>query len=71
MSQVFHPLLVKIVLKIMSVYEIMQWFVLILGLEKLINPFVRVDLQVVQKVTGTLGDPIETMRVLREKKNIF
>lgn len=29
----------------------------------------RVEKELVQKVTETVGDPIETMRVLREMKN--
>lgn len=41
----------------------------ILGLEKLINPFMRVEQDPIQKFTQTLGDPIETMRILREMKN--
>lgn len=31
----------------------------------------RVEDESVQKVTGTVGDSIETMRVLREMKNNF
>lgn len=31
----------------------------------------RVKIEDVQKVTQTTGDPIETMRVLREKKNNY
>ncbi|VVC24295.1 Hypothetical protein CINCED_3A018303 [Cinara cedri] len=41
------------------------------GLEKLINPFMRVKKKEVQIFTQTIGDPIETMRVLREMKNNF
>jgi len=40
-----------------------------IGLEKLINPFMRVEKEEVQKVTQTINDPIETMRILREMKN--
>jgi len=29
----------------------------------------RVEKEAVQKVTQTIGDPIETMRILREMKN--
>jgi len=42
---------------------------LYLGLEKLINPFMRVENESVQKVTQTIGDPIETMKMLRDLKN--
>ncbi|XP_050548831.1 hydroxyacylglutathione hydrolase, mitochondrial isoform X2 [Daktulosphaira vitifoliae] len=42
-----------------------------IGLEKLINPFMRVDEESIQKVTGTIGDSIETMKILREMKNDF
>lgn len=38
-------------------------------MEKRINPFMRVENQSIQKVTKTIGDPIETMRVLREMKD--
>jgi len=40
-----------------------------LGLEKLINPFMRVETESVQKVTQTIGDPIKTMKMLRDMKN--
>jgi len=42
---------------------------LYIGLEKLINPFMRVENESVQKVTHTVGDPIETMKMLRDLKN--
>lgn len=52
-----------------NIYLNILYFGYILGLEKLINPFMRVEINPVQKITQTIGDPIETMRVLREMKN--
>jgi len=48
---------------------ILCFYFLIVGLEKLINPFMRVEKEPVQNVTKSVGDPIETMRILREMKN--
>uniref|UniRef100_A0A2S2Q371 hydroxyacylglutathione hydrolase n=1 Tax=Sipha flava TaxID=143950 RepID=A0A2S2Q371_9HEMI len=42
-----------------------------IGLEKLINPFMRVEKEPVQIVTKSIGDPIKTMQILREMKNKF
>lgn len=42
-----------------------------IGLEKLINPFMRVEKEPVQNITKTIGNPIETMHILREMKNKF
>jgi hydroxyacylglutathione hydrolase len=39
--------------------------------EKIINPFMRVDSEVVQKFANTLGDPIQTMTVIRKIKDTF
>jgi len=64
---VFHQLLVRIYYNYNSKYYHTIFFSL--GLEKLINPFMRVEKDLVQKITKTVGDPIETMRILREMKN--
>ncbi|XP_025190731.1 hydroxyacylglutathione hydrolase, mitochondrial isoform X1 [Melanaphis sacchari] len=42
-----------------------------IGLEKLINPFMRVENESVQKFTQTIGEPINTMKMLRDLKNNF
>ena len=66
----FHQQLVKISFfkcEQLSYYD----FFLNLGIEKLINPFMRVENESVQKVTQTIGDPIETMKMLRDLKNNF
>lgn len=39
--------------------------------EKLINPFMRVETEVVQKFAKSLGDPILTMTVIRKIKDTF
>lgn len=71
-NQVFHRLLVKKFISFIQENIILNPnFVFTPGLEKLINPFMRVEKESVQKVTKTIGDPIETMRVLREMKNNF
>lgn len=43
--------------------------IFILAIEKKINPFMRVDHEKVQEFTKTIGNPVETMRLLREIKN--
>ncbi|XP_050422627.1 hydroxyacylglutathione hydrolase, mitochondrial isoform X1 [Adelges cooleyi] len=42
-----------------------------IGMEKLVNPFMRVGIASVQNATKTPGNSIETMRILRELKNDF
>lgn len=42
-----------------------------IGEEKLINPFMRVAQASVQKFTGSSSDPIETMRLVRLRKDSF
>lgn len=39
--------------------------------EKLINPFMRVECESVQKFVNALGNPIETMKSLRKIKDSF
>lgn len=39
--------------------------------EKEINPFMRVNTEVVQKFAGSLGDAIQTMTVIRKIKDTF
>lgn len=39
--------------------------------EKLINPFMRVDCEPVQKFANSLGNPIETMAYIRKIKDSF
>lgn len=38
-------------------------------MEKRVNPFMRVNRVPVQQFTNTIGNPVETMRLLREKKD--
>lgn len=42
-----------------------------IGEEKQINPFMRVDTEVVQQFSKVLGDPIQTMTVIRKIKDTF
>lgn len=67
MYQVSHQPLVKI--SFLNVNNYLNSFFFNLGLEKLINPFMRVENVSVQKVTKTIGDPIKTMKMLRDLKN--
>jgi hydroxyacylglutathione hydrolase len=42
-----------------------------IGEEKLINPFMRVTTEPVQKFAGAIGNPIETMAHIRRVKDSF
>lgn len=39
--------------------------------EKLINPFMRVETEAVQKFAKSSGDPIQTMNIIRKIKDTF
>ena len=43
----------------------------ILGLEKLINPFMRVDKETVRAHAGGMTSNVETMRAIRAEKDNF